>query len=135
MPDRVSFKKTFHALEQAIRVSQQRHSLIASNISNLDTPNYKAKDIDFKAALAQALESNHEIQLARTDPGHVDLNMNSADRVEPFEEKGNWNGFNWVDIDQEMNKMIENNLRYRTAAETLLRKIAILKEVIREGGR
>ena len=135
MPDTFSFRKTFRALEDAINISQQRHTHIASNISNLDTPNYKAKDIDFKGALAQALESNHEIHLAKTDPGHMDLNMNSGGRVEPFEEKGNWNGFNWVDIDKEMTKMIENNLRYRTATETLLRKIAILKEVIREGGR
>jgi len=135
MPDTLSFRKTFRALESAINISQKRHSLIASNISNLDTPSYKAKDIDFKGALAQALESKHEIYLAKTDPGHMDLNKNSANRVEPFEEKGNWNGFNWVDIDKEMTKMIENNLRYRTATETLLRKIAILKEVIREGGR
>ena len=33
-----------------------------------------------------------------------------------------------------MTKIIENNFRYNTAAEILLRKIAKLKEVIREGG-
>ncbi|UCH00869.1 MAG: flagellar basal body rod protein FlgB [Deltaproteobacteria bacterium] len=135
MADRLSFTKTFLALERAVNIVQQRHTHITSNISNLDTPNYRAKDIDFKTALAKALESGHEINLVRTNPGHIDLRMNSAHRVEPFEEKGEWTGFNWVNIDKEMTRLIENNLVYRTAIETLLRKIAILREVIREGGR
>lgn len=134
MPEKLSFKKTFHALENALNITQRRHNVIASNISNLDTPNYKAKDIDFKTALTQALESDHQMNLVRTDPGHIDLNRNSAPGAEPFTEEGEWNGFNWVDIDREMLKLTENNLIYRTTTETLLRKIAILKEVIR-GGR
>ena len=135
MPETVSFRKVFLALERAIGIAQQRHTLIASNISNLDTSNYRAKDIDFKTALAQALKSGHETSLVRTNPGHIDLGMNSAHRVEPFVEKGEWNGFNWVKIDKEMTRLIENNLIYRAAIETLLRRIAMLKEVIREGGR
>ena len=135
MPDKLSFRKTFLALERAIGIAHQRHNHITSNISNLDTPNYKSKDIDFKAALTQALESGHEINSVRTNPGHLDLSMNSAHRVEPFEEDGEWNGFNWVKIDKEMTRLIENNLIYRAAIETLLRRIAMLKEVIREGGR
>jgi len=135
MPDKLSFGKTFLALEQAIRISQQRHSLISSNISNIDTSNYKAKDIDFKAALSQALESDQEINLVRTNPRHIGSRTNPSHRVEPFEEKGEWNGYNWVNIDKEMTKLMENNLMYRTSIEILLRKIAKLKEVIREGGR
>ena len=135
MSDKLSFRKTFLALQNAISIAKQRHTLIASNISNLDTPKYKAKEIDFKNALVRALESNHEISLIRTNPGHIGLGMNSIKRFDTFEEKDEWNGFNWVNIDREMTKMMENNLRYRTATETLLRKIAILKEVIREGGR
>jgi flagellar basal-body rod protein FlgB len=135
MPDKLSFRKTFLALEQAISISQQRHSLITSNISNIDTSNYKAKDIDFKAALSQALESDQEINLVRTNPRHIGFRTNPAHRVDPFEEKGEWNGYNWVNIDKEMTKLTENNLMYRTSIEILLRKIAKLKEVIREGGR
>ncbi len=135
MPDKLSFGKTFLALERVINIAQQRHTHIASNISNLDTPNYRAKDIDFKTALAKALESGHGANLVRTNPGHIDSMMNSAHRVEPFEEKGEWTGFNWVNIDKEMTRLTENNLIYRTATEILLRKIAKFKEVIREGGR
>ena len=135
MPDKLSFKNIFHTLERAISITQQRHSLISSNISNLETPNFKAKNIDFQTALAQTLKSDHEINLAKTNSRHMGQGTNSPHSIETFEEKGEWNGYNWVDIDKEMTRLAENNLRYRTATETLLRKIAILREVIREGGR
>ena len=135
MPNKLSFNKIFNALERAISITQQRHSLISSNISNLETSNYKAKEIDFKAALAKTLESDCAINLARTNSRHMRQGTSSPHSIEPFEETGEWNGYNWVDIDKEMTRLAENNLRYRTATETLLRKIAILREVIREGGR
>jgi len=39
---------------QALTLEAQRTELLASNLANADTPNYKARDIDFKAALAAA---------------------------------------------------------------------------------
>jgi flagellar basal-body rod protein FlgB len=39
---------------QALRLEAQRTELLAANMANADTPNYKARDIDFKAALAAA---------------------------------------------------------------------------------
>lgn len=41
--------------ENALRLSAQRLELISSNIANADTPNFKARDIDFKKALLQSL--------------------------------------------------------------------------------
>ena len=135
MPDKLSFGKTFYALEKAIGIAQQRNAVITSNISNLDTPGYKPKDINFKSELARALETNHKTDLVRTDPRHISMQMNGDQIVEPYEEQGEWNGYNWADIDSEMTKLTENNLVYRTAVEALLRKMNLLKEVIREGGR
>ena len=85
--------------------------------------------------MAKALESGPELNLAKTNPKHIDLGTDAAHRIEPIEEEGEYDGINWVNIDNEMRKLTENKLMYRTAVEVLLRKIAILKEVIREGGR
>ncbi len=134
MPEKLSFNRTFRALENAINVAHQRHNLISSNISNLDTPNKKGMDIDFKKAMVRALESEDAMGLSKTHSGHMGPRMDGAQQVEPFEDGGEWNGYNWINIDREMTKLIENNLQYRTATEVLLRKIAIMKEVIR-GGR
>ena len=135
MPDKVTFAKTFLTLERAIDIAHQRNSYITSNISNVDTPNYKPKEIDFEQALSQALQPQRGFALVRTNSRHIDQGIHEPGGVEPFEDEGEWNGFNWVDLDKEMTRLIENNLRYRAATETLLRKIAVLKEVIKEGGR
>jgi flagellar basal-body rod protein FlgB len=42
----------------AVRLVEQRLGLIASNIANADTPNYKARDIDFSSALKQAMTNS-----------------------------------------------------------------------------
>jgi flagellar basal-body rod protein FlgB len=39
---------------QALTLEAQRNELLAANLANVDTPNYKARDLDFKAALAAA---------------------------------------------------------------------------------
>ncbi|MBL7195975.1 MAG: flagellar basal body rod protein FlgB [Pseudomonadota bacterium] len=135
MPDKISFSKTFQALERAISITQKRHALITSNISNIDTSGYKPKDVDFNAALERALTSEHGVDLVQTNPSHIALEMSGAAEVETIEETSGWNGYNWVNIDKEMTRLSENNLIYRTSVEILLKKIAILKEVIREGGR
>jgi len=133
--DRLSLGNTLRILEDVIGLTRKRQTLIASNISNLETPGYRAKDLDFKTALARAVEGAHGLDLATTDPGHIQCASGPAFRADPFDEKGEWNGYNWVNIEREMLKLMENNLRYKTATEILLRKLALLKEVIREGGR
>lgn len=135
MPSPLSFANTFGALQRVLNMTQRRHALIAGNISNLETPDYKAKEIDFKAALNRALGYDSGLSLDRTHPRHIKPGLSPEYELEPFEEQGEWNGYNWVNLDREMMKLVENNLRYRTATEILLRKITLLKEVIREGGR
>jgi len=135
MTSQVSFRKTFQLLENAMDVAKQRHSLLVGNASNLDTPGYKARDLDFKSAMKQALGSSKEIPVAKTNSGHMGPSAGSRSEADVFEEEGEWNGYNWMNVDEVITKMTENNLIYRTATEALLRKIALMKEVIREGGR
>lgn len=52
--------------ETALYLRSQRAELLASNLANADTPNFKARDIDFRAALARA--ANTSIQLAGASP-------------------------------------------------------------------
>ncbi len=131
----LSFGNIFNLLENAIGVAYQRHNVISSNISNMETPGYKPKDIDFRAAMARAIGSDSQISLSKTNEGHIDLYADSDTHAEAFEEESDWNGVNYVSIDKMVSKMTENNLIYKTAAETMLRKISLIKEVIREGGR
>ncbi len=57
----------------ALNVLVKRQELIASNIANADTPHYKARDVDFKDALANRLAGRREqdLTLAMTSRGHI----------------------------------------------------------------
>ena len=60
----------FH--QTALNLRAHRQQLIASNIANADTPNYKAKDVDFRAALQGALQAaTSTVPLATTQSGHI----------------------------------------------------------------
>jgi flagellar basal-body rod protein FlgB len=55
------------AIERMLDFTARRQQALASNIANLDTPGYKAKDVAFQ----QELSSN--MQLTATDPSHKKL--------------------------------------------------------------
>lgn len=57
----------------ALNARTYRQELLASNIANADTPNYKARDIDFKSALEGALSGRTEnsLGLSRTSTRHL----------------------------------------------------------------
>ncbi len=135
MTDKINFSNTLRLLEKAVNIAHKRNSLMAGNISNIDTPGYKSKDIDFKSAMARAINADNTVRLAKTDSAHMGMQTGSFQEVEVFEENGEWNGINWMNSERVMTKLTENSLIYRTATEALLRKFDILKEVIREGGR
>ena len=60
--------------EAALRVRTQRGELLANNLANADTPNYKARDIDFRKALNDEsdLLKMSVPNLAKTNSRHID---------------------------------------------------------------
>ncbi|MCK4389071.1 MAG: flagellar basal body rod protein FlgB [Desulfobacterales bacterium] len=126
MPMKSLFGRTFRVIERSLDITKKRHGLIASNIANLDTPGYRPKDIDFKGALKDALEGI-SVDLARANPRHFGSKV--------FYPEPSLSSADSVDIDKEMSKLAENNLRYRASVEALLRKLSMLKFAITEGGR
>jgi len=51
---------------QALKLSAQRSELLAANMANADTPNYKARDLDFKSALAASNAASNTLPLKQT---------------------------------------------------------------------
>lgn len=104
--------------EAALSLRSQRQELIASNIANADTPNFKARDIDFAAALAGALgrTSAPAAALSTTSPAHLG---GTAPGVLPdgtallyrVPTQGAVDG-NTVDMDVERNQFTDNAIRY-----------------------
>ena len=109
----------FHEL--ALSVRGQRQQLLASNIANADTPNYKARDIDFGAAMSAALDkSSPASAMQRTNAAHLGEGELVAGVKPGFrkEVQGNIDG-NTVDMDVERNEFTENALRYEVSLTML----------------
>ncbi|CEK11064.1 flagellar basal body rod protein FlgB [Legionella hackeliae] len=56
---------------KALVLRDQRASQLAMNMANVNTPNYKAQDIDFKNALSQAMTTTTSQQMAIDKPNHI----------------------------------------------------------------
>ena len=129
MPVKSLFGRTYQVLERSLEIAGLRHGVIASNVANIATPDYKARNLDFDETLKDALEKR-SVDVVRTHPRHFGIPRSGAVAYEitEAEQPG-------VNIDIEMSRLAENNLRYQTGIELLLKKFAGLKHAITEGGR
>ncbi|MHB1093218.1 flagellar basal body rod protein FlgB [Thiobacillus sp.] len=102
---------------QALRVREQRQQVLASNIANADTPNYKARDLDFKTALEGALQNTPAAggtALATTAPGHLSGNPGAAAEAGLLYRtpaQGSVDG-NTVNMDSERAAFTDNAVHY-----------------------
>ncbi len=92
--------------EQLIQLHVKRHTIITSNIANADTPNYKAKDIDFNKALNQEVK-----QLAVTHEKHIAGGPEQSGEI-ITKKGGEWKDGNNVELNEEIAKMTENKLMH-----------------------
>ncbi len=60
-------------VQNALNLRARRQEVLAANIANSDTPNYKARDLDFSAALKSAMGAEGgALKMARTRGAHLD---------------------------------------------------------------
>ena len=65
--------------QDALKVQSKRMEVLAKNLANVDTPNYKAQDIDFKTALAQAGSPGSSLALTTTTANQIGNNATTGD--------------------------------------------------------
>ena len=128
--------------ESALSLRAQRQELIASNIANADTPNFKARDIDFasamQGALAKANPGAAANALAATNKGHVQPGAagHALPDGTPVLYRGVVQGAvdgNTVDMDVERNHFADNALRYEAGITMINHQIRGLMAAIQNG--
>lgn len=117
MISRIDEAFQFHQTALSLRAGRQE--LLASNIANADTPNYKAKDIDFASALQGALSgSTAKVQLTVTSPSHLSGVSGESVMGSPVMYRNvlqpSADG-NTVDMDVERAQFADNALRYEAS--------------------
>ncbi|MBI4620064.1 MAG: flagellar basal body rod protein FlgB [Desulfobacterales bacterium] len=115
----------FKILENLIHLTNMRHGVIASNIANVDTPDYKARDVKFEQILGERME------LKTTNPKHLKNSYqdSSGEIVTKTTQEGT--DKNNVNLDTEVAKMTENAMLYQAGISMLSIKIRMFKNALR----
>lgn len=133
--------ESFGFYENALSLLSQRQQVLASNVANADTPNYKARDMNFAQAL-QAAQSTAAppgiVQMATTHANHLSaayssLPGQSANFVKLRKPTQNNLDGNTVDMDVERNAFAENALQYETAVSLVSGSFNNLKTILQQG--
>ena len=129
----INFQKAFGIHEQALDVQSRRSAVLANNIANADTPGFKARDIDFRQALQNAVSGQQSAGLSKTDARHFSgnsryLSTEQQYRVPMQPDTGDGNT---VDANVEQAAFAQSAIQYQTSLTFLNSKIRGLLTAIR----
>ena len=119
-------------LNKVLNVSSMRHRAISNNIANVNTVNYKRKDVNFADYLT-AQVNKPPIVGNKTNGRHLPVGNPdplSGPRVFEPDPGPNSTGINNVDIDQEMGDLAENHLLYNIGSHLMSQKFRGLRKAI-----
>lgn len=116
------------SLRNVANLRAYRQEVLASNIANADTPNYKARDFNFQAALENVQAGRAGFAIARTSARHLDAaNLSGVgkapagvDVLYRSEYQANVDG-NTVNMDVERSAFAENSIQLESTL-TFLRE-------------
>lgn len=110
--------RTIDGLAGTMTLLQRRHEVLVSNVANLETPGYRAREVDFGTALKEAFAGRP----AESGPSAPQTQI---DPDAPARADGNT-----VDLDLQMAKLGQNGGRYVSLARVLGMRIALMRLAI-----
>jgi flagellar basal-body rod protein FlgB len=125
------FNNIFGIHEQALLLHGQRLGVLAANLANVDTPNYKARDIDFADVLGQQGEQP-SLTMQITQAAHISLSgadSAAADLKYRNPYQASLDG-NTVEMPVEQASFSESNVRYQASLMFINRQISDLQLAI-----
>lgn len=120
------FDKTIDTLSKSLDLHLLRQSVISDNIANAETPQFKARKVEFETELQRAVEANENGAMG---PDILSVEANIVQ--DPHSEMGQ--DLNTVDMDREMAAMTKNDVQYSAGTQMVNKKFFFLKYAIGEG--
>lgn len=121
-------------LEQAARFAEKRQSVLAGNVANINTPNYKVRDLpvgEFRQAMSDAVAQRKappSLGHVPPEPGNISEDLFKAREVASghltFQDGGNRN------LEHEMTELTKNAMQHRVTVEMLASRLRLLETVI-----
>ncbi|MEO1170943.1 MAG: flagellar basal body rod protein FlgB [Myxococcota bacterium] len=124
--------KLFEPLNASQRVLDyhlDRHGVLASNLANVDTPGYRARDLSFSRYLDQFQGAS---TLSTTSSGHLGGQSTSGNSLY-FDEEPPRGDDNTVRLERAMAQVAANRVRYEAVAEIVKGKLAGLRYAATDG--
>jgi len=125
---RFTVENTYGLMKEALNVSSNRAQLNANNIANVNTPNFKAKRIEFESVLNNALDQDTRLNTTSK------LHMQAGGAITPYESSRSntavkENGNN-VDLDLEMLNQAQNGLNYSALTSQIKGRYKMMSYVL-----
>ena len=126
-------------MEAALTARAQRQDMISGNIANIDTPFYKARDIDFESALIEKTKQMYpkndikELEMAQTDGKHMGAYQRlDSSKSTIYLRDGHMarNDGNTVDLDIETTELSKNSVMFNALTAALKKNSQIFKSVL-----
>jgi flagellar basal-body rod protein FlgB len=119
-------------IERGLSLRARRSEVLASNIANADTPNYQARDFDFRTAFDQAKAGRQGVALSRTDSGHLAPNnrtqaLNGLQYRVPLQSSID---NNTVEVDVELAQFSDNAIHYQADLAFMNSRVKTLMSAI-----
>jgi flagellar basal-body rod protein FlgB len=116
-------------LEQMVKFSQARHRLLAENIVNVSTPNYRQKDLSierFQHLLRDRVQTRKETGPGLTDFDDINVETENPDRNILFHDRNNRS------VEQLMSDQAQNALMHNLMTELLRKQFNSIQNALRE---
>lgn len=133
------FNTTVELLGKNIDLRARHQNMIASNIANAETPNYVPKSLAFEDELQGALKGGSKGEPVIANSRHLPLKgvgsrlQSVTGRVVETPAKTPGKDGNAVEIENEMGRMMENQVMYNASVQILAKQFADIKTALREG--
>jgi flagellar basal-body rod protein FlgB len=139
----LNISRSHQLMKEAMDYRAARQDMIASNIANADTPNYRPRDIRFEEALAQ---KSHELfankgetlKMTQTSSNHLSgIVEYDSTKATTFFRDGHMarNDGNSVDLDVESSEMAKNSTMFNALTAALKKDSMLFKSVIDASGK
>jgi len=128
--------KPVDLLQRGLSAAWTRNAVIRHNIANIETPNFKASDVEFETLMQRAIQGTG-FSGARTHPGHREIGSRNLSTIQPQIVKRDGLSMradgNNVDIESENVKLAQNSIHYNALVEKMNSELRRLRMAITEG--
>lgn len=129
------FNPQFGLVGKVMDMQLQRQNVIASNLSNIETPNYKPRELEFEVELQRALGLDMKGKMSTPQEGHIPAAF-SAETFSPewfkkFKPR-RIHGEDRVNLDKEMARHAKNQLQYTALTQVMTKNFEALNTLIQD---